>query len=185
MSVSRSVNNNNNDKKKNNYNECGTVAKEKREKIWTFIRVNNKNNYNNRETLSMEDSYRVKPIRNFSLSNLRDPLSLSRWHLARCLCSGKLRERNCVSRVYCNLPHIPHRRNFGSVHDFVSFHSVVTDPSTIHIIALFFEILVVHLFVIISYIYSFDRIRGTIRVKYPLFSLILSTFRLAPARRIE
>lgn len=68
-------------------------------------------------------------------------LSLSRWHLARCLCSGKLRERNCVSREYCKLPYIPiivietldpctYTRQFRLV-PFVS----VIDPYTIYIIA--------------------------------------------------
>lgn len=127
--------------------ERETKGEGKGRKSELLVRVNNKNNYNNRETLSIEDSYRVKPILETSLSSIRlwndesFSLSLSRWHLARCLCSGKLRERNCVSREYCKLPYIPiivietldpctYTRQFRLV-PFVS----VIDPYTIYIIA--------------------------------------------------
>lgn len=51
--------------------ERETKGEGKGRKSELLVRVNNKNNYNNRETLSMEDSYRVKPILETSLSSIR------------------------------------------------------------------------------------------------------------------
>ena len=103
--------------------ERETKGEGKGRKSELLVRVNNKNNYNNRETLSIEDSYRVKPILETSLSSIRlwndESFSLSlSMTLGPLFMFGKVKgTKLCQPRILQVAVYTHHRnRNFGSVH---------------------------------------------------------------------